>query len=333
MTLWSRWFVGCVAVLVFSACTGDTTTDDVVDSAQPIADNGVDTKDVPDPDPEDVPVPADLPVPDADALPTSDASVDALPTSDASVDVSDPPVDPEADDDGDGLTNVEEKQIGTDPQKADTDEDTYTDFDEVFEGKDPLDPNSRIYIGYWPYNANKDAIVGPGWDSEPANGTVIPQYEAKDQFGDLVNLYDFAAAGVPIVLDVATWFCKPCKALAHYFATGDNTELETYGWWQSKYEPVKDLIDGGQLIWITVLYTKGSVPVDVPEVALWDETFPHDKIPVLADTNLTLQEFLHVKAMPHLDLLDANMVFLIYEVKGPTTVMKELSTWTEDPIP
>jgi hypothetical protein len=319
MTLWSRWFVGCVAVLVFAACTGDTTTDDAVDSAQPIVDNGTETI--------DTPVVSDM---DPDSVQPADLSP---PSTDAAVDVSDPPADPKADDDGDGLTNEEEAQIGTNPQAVDTDGDTYSDFDEVFEGKDPLDPNSRIYIGYWPYNPNKDAIVDPGWDSEPADGTVIPQYKAKDQYGDWVDLYDFAAGGIPIVLDVATWFCEPCKALAHYFATGDTTWLDTYPWWQAKYKPVKDLIDSGQLIWITVLYTKGNVPVGEEEVALWDETFPHEKIPVLADTDLTLQEFLKVVSMPHLDLLDPNMVFLIYEVKGPTSVMKELSTWAVDEIP
>jgi len=273
---------------------------------------------------EDTAIPPDITVADA-AVDTAEP-VDA-PVSVDTVDTVEPEPDPAADDDGDGLTNAEEQQIGTDPAKIDTDGDTYTDYDEVYEGTDPLDENNRIYIGYWPYNAQKNAIVDPGWDSPPANGTIIPQYQAVDQFGDTVDLYDFAAAGVPIVLDVATWFCEPCKALAHYFATGEKEQLETYGWWNSTYEPVKDYIDNGDLIWITVLYTKGVVPVGLEEVAAWDEAFPHEHVPVLADTNLQLQAYLDVGAMPHLDLLDENMVFLIYETKGPTTVMKELATW------
>ena len=50
-------------------------------------------------------------------------------------------LDPDADDDGDGLTNAEEDCIwGTDPQNPDTDGDGFTDGDEVTEGYDPTDP-------------------------------------------------------------------------------------------------------------------------------------------------------------------------------------------------
>lgn len=46
-----------------------------------------------------------------------------------------------ADSDGDGLTNAEEAQLGTDPNDGDTDGDTYADGGEVLSGTDPLDPN------------------------------------------------------------------------------------------------------------------------------------------------------------------------------------------------
>jgi len=313
------WIVACAWACSDGASSTTATPDAAADGA-PVADTAiVDTATPPDTAAVDTATPPDTA--------TDDTAADVPVEPADAVDTSAPP-EPSADDDGDGLSNAEEAQIGTDPQNADTDGDTYSDYDEVYEGKDPLDENSRIYIGYWPYNANKDAIVDPGWDSEPANGMVIARYQALDQFGDMVDLYDFAAAGVPIVIDVATWFCKPCKALAHYFSTGDSTELdEEYAWWNSTYAPVKDLIDSGQLIWITVLYTKGTVPVGEEDVAAWDEAFPHEHIPVLADTNLQLQDYLKVVAMPHLDLLDSNMVFLIYETKGPTSVMKELATW------
>jgi hypothetical protein len=72
---------------------------------------------------------------------------------------------PDGDDDGDGLTNLEEYCLGTDPQNADTDGDGipdgeevlrrtnplsadsdgdgYTDWEEIQAGTDPLDPNSH----------------------------------------------------------------------------------------------------------------------------------------------------------------------------------------------
>ena len=73
--------------------------------------------------------------------------------------------DPNADDDGDGLTNGEEAEYGTDPLDPDSDDDTYLDYDEIVENRDPLDPEDRIYIGYWPYNRYKSDIVDPGWAS------------------------------------------------------------------------------------------------------------------------------------------------------------------------
>ena len=46
------------------------------------------------------------------------------------------------DTDGDGLMDVEERQIGTDPMLADTDGDGLEDADERMRGTDPLDPES-----------------------------------------------------------------------------------------------------------------------------------------------------------------------------------------------
>ena len=69
---------------------------------------------------------------------------------------------PGPDRDDDGLSDADEKALGTDPDVPDSDGDGYLDGDEVTEGSDPLDPDSWIYVGGWPYNRNKDAIDDPG---------------------------------------------------------------------------------------------------------------------------------------------------------------------------
>jgi hypothetical protein len=46
---------------------------------------------------------------------------------------------PEADVDQDGLTNAQERDLGTDPYRADTDGDDVNDGDEVAAGTDALD--------------------------------------------------------------------------------------------------------------------------------------------------------------------------------------------------
>jgi hypothetical protein len=52
------------------------------------------------------------------------------------------PLDPWVDTDADGLHDFEENNIyGTNPEDADTDNDTWSDKDEIDAGTDPLDPN------------------------------------------------------------------------------------------------------------------------------------------------------------------------------------------------
>ncbi|MBU3658754.1 MAG: T9SS type B sorting domain-containing protein [Flavobacteriales bacterium] len=55
--------------------------------------------------------------------------------------------------DGDGLTNGEEGDLGTDPLDPDTDGDTFPDGEEVDAGTDPLDPND------FPQDADGDGVT------------------------------------------------------------------------------------------------------------------------------------------------------------------------------
>ena len=128
----------------------------------------------------------------------------------------------------------------------------------------------------WPVNPDKGPIPDPGWDSVPAVGTVMPNFTATDQYGNQTELYDFAGQGVPVVIDVGTWFCEPCKALAAYLSDGDPSPFyedndedgkADFLWWNESYEVVYDLVNNGELIWITVLYSLGD-PVTAEDLHL-----------------------------------------------------------------
>ena len=125
---------------------------------------------------------------------------------------------PESDQDGDGLTDAQELEIGTDPRSKDSDGDGYWDGDEVTGGSDPVDRNSRIYEGNWPYNPRKSQMTDPGWEGTPAVGTALPRFRALDQYGEEVDLYDFALQGRRIALEVGTRHCSPCKGLAEFYS-------------------------------------------------------------------------------------------------------------------
>ena len=107
----------------------------------------------------------------------------------------------------------------------DTDGDGYTDLQEEHFGSNPNDVSSLIYKGGWPYNVDKDYMpyinfkdcssipYGNGCqcteDSQcmegskceilftsqncvPKQGAQLPRFIGIDQFGDNVDLYDFA---------------------------------------------------------------------------------------------------------------------------------------------
>ena len=58
---------------------------------------------------------------------------------------------PDDDPDKDGLSNLDEYTYNTNPTKKDTDGDGYTDKEEIDSGSDPLDPGSKPSGNFWKY--------------------------------------------------------------------------------------------------------------------------------------------------------------------------------------
>lgn len=232
-----------------------------------------------------------------------------------------------ADTDGDGLDDKKEVDLDTDPLLPDTDEDGYTDFEENHAGSDPLDAASVIYKGGWPYNPTKDEIEDPGWDSEPAIGTTLPEYIAMDQYEEMVNLYDFVGRGKKIMIDFSTPWCSPCKALAHYLSDADEDHFlwdtpyddqegfyQPYPWWSEAYSDLYQMVQDGELYWITVICSI-TTPIDISYIHAWEENYPNEYIPVLFDEDLQLHDFLGVGSYPTVHLFDENLNFL-YRATG-----------------
>jgi len=107
-------------------------------------------------------------------------------------------VDLTLDSDGDGLTDVEEEELGTDPFLSDSDGDDFTDSEEVTGGTDPLDFHDHPYYGGWPKDACADSTIGSGVYQV---GQIAEDFLLLDQFGkaEKVRLHDFCDRTVLLV--------------------------------------------------------------------------------------------------------------------------------------
>jgi hypothetical protein len=201
---------------------------------------------------------------------------------------------------------------------ADGDGDGYSDEDETHAGTDPSEASSVIYTGGWPYNQDKESIVDPGWESEAATGMVMPRFTAYDQFGEVVDLYDYAYQGVPVAIDMSTQWCTPCQRIASWMAgLDDSSVLEEYPWWDPAYEAIPPLVWIGEILWITIIYEDSQHNDAVPQDAVdWDAAFPHPYVAVLADTNKEMHNWIRPTGIPCVNLLNEDMTLMDYQNRG-----------------
>ncbi len=125
--------------------------------------------------------------------------------------------------DGDGLTDAEEAELGTDPADPDSDDDGYDDGSEVEAGTNPLYEYSHVYTGGYnvgycetpPEPTGPTGYIegyfepddaGPEWYEWPAYelGDVVDNFTWRDQHGEQVSLYSFC--GRTVMLAFATFW-------------------------------------------------------------------------------------------------------------------------------
>ena len=208
-----------------------------------------------------------------------------------------------ADTDADGINDADEATNGTDALNADTDGDGYPDGAELSAGSSPTDPESGIYTGGWPFNADKDSMTAGDASGRAAEGEIVPRFKFVDQFGEEVDLYDFAHQGKPMIIDLSGAWCYWCNESAKLIE-GTPSALDGYG-----YEGLKDIVGDGTIYWITILDANArGGPASEGTVASWYADYPLEVVPVLADQEMESTGWINPSGYPTMMFVDENMV-------------------------
>jgi thiol-disulfide isomerase/thioredoxin len=215
-----------------------------------------------------------------------------------------------ADSDGDGLSDAEEVELGSDPTSADSDGDGYLDPWEVAEGSSPTDAESRIYVGNWPYNPDKDAL-GESDSSRATVGDLTPRFQLVDQFGDTVDLYDFAYQGKPILLDLSGSWCYWCNEVAKMLE-GEASAFDSYASTYSWVEGLGPAVANGDVFFVTVLDANrmGGTP-NAQTLEAWYEAYPNPAVPVLMDPEGVVTSWIRPSGYPTILLLNEDMTVVL----------------------
>lgn len=232
-----------------------------------------------------------------------------------------------ADTDEDGLDDGEEFELGTDGTEADSDGDGYSDGAEVAEETDPADSDSRIYVGYWPYNMDKDAIEDPGYEDRAKEGETFARFTGPDQFQDVVDIYDFAYQGKPIIVDLSGIWCYYCNEMAAWLE-GDPSIWDDYRSSYDWVDGIPEMIENGDIYWITILDQDANYgTVGNRDLQQWYNAYPNPAIPILADEEQVMAAYTNVYGYPTVLVIGEDMTIENYNRRDYTSALQYV--WDE----
>jgi len=153
---------------------------------------------------------------------------------------------------------------------------------------------------------------------DPEKGDVFPNFRLIDQFGNPVELYDFANQGQWVIVEMAAAWCPGCNDLAAWFASGDTTVMAR-AWWKPEFDAVRDLVASGKVRLVTVLYQGSTKAWATPEdVAVWAGKYKHDDVAVVADSEKLVHSWVKPTGIPAVVVLNEKMEVVSFESRGLT---------------
>ena len=209
---------------------------------------------------------------------------------------------------------------------------------------------SDYYFGGWPFNPDKDKIIGSelipdcskdkkevlcacsshddcetnmcfvsprvGGYCVPGPQTVFPEFILKDQFGEEVNIYDFAGQGKLIIVEFSTSWCKPCRDLADWMSNG-NPGVTSSRMWKKEYNFIKDLVKQDAVYFINIIMQDDyKTPASLETLEDWFQMYPDDHVLLLADSNEDVLNWVRPTGYPTIILLNDKMETIMFSVRG-----------------
>lgn len=257
----------------------------------------------------------------------SDPDGDRLPTAEEK-ELGTNPEDEDSDDDG--LDDLEEVDwTGTDPMLADTDGDGTPDGEEVRLGLDPKDAASRPYTLDWPMvPAQQKDLLDTGVAPPIVEvGRRMRRTYLYDIFGEVFDIYD--AAGRPVLINIIDSIHEPEEASLWLDLNPDNDIPRKPALW------VRDAAFAGDIFLIIVAGEGSRNPPDSAEPPSLDSddltafcAFDHPEVGCFADFSWELSDHTQLSfAQSNWLLLDENMIVRAFAQDVGSMLDEE---WTPD---
>jgi hypothetical protein len=147
----------------------------------------------------------------------------------------------------------------------------------------------------------------PGW-GPLQEGELAKHIQGFDQHGEAFDMCEFA--GTPIIIDVAAVWCGPCNQVSQYFSQGG---ADPFG--GGLGDQLTTMINNDTVIWLTTLVEDAnSAPATVEVAAMWDQQYPHPKIPVVVEGDISmLPSYFQLGCWPSAFIVDHEMKWMGFD--------------------